>query len=295
MTGARGPDRPGVGVALAVLCTVVLWASAFPGIRAGLTGYSPTHLVALRYAVSAVALALIAPLAGVRVPARRDALRLAVLGGVGISAYNVALSLGQTHVSAGAASLLVNTGPLFTALLAHLFLGERLRGLGWAGLAVSFTGAVVIAFGSGDDLGLDPWTLLVLLAALFQAVSFVVQKPLYQAYRPLEIAAYMIWAGAALNLVLAPGLVDAVRGAPMEATLSVVYLGVFPAAVAYVAWSYVLGRMPASQAGSYLYSVPVFAFVIAWVWLGEVPDVATVIGGALALLGVGVVNVSTRG
>lgn len=69
-----------------------------------------------------------------------------------------------------------------------------------------------------------------------------------------------------------------------------VYLGVFPTAVGYVTYAYAFSRMNASVAASFLYLVPVLAYLIAWVWLGEVPTVLSVVGGAVVLAGVFVVN-----
>ena len=58
---------------------------------------------------------------------------------------------------------------------------------------------------------------------------------------------------------------------PLPATLAVIYLGVFPGAIAYVLWSYALARMPASILSTFLYLSPALAILIAWVWIGEVP------------------------
>ena len=79
----------------------------------------------------------------------------------------------------------------------------------------------------------------------------------------------------------------------MAATLAVVYLGIFPAAIAYVLWNYALSRMPATLLSSFLYLSPVIASFIAWVWLGEVPALLTILGGAIAI--VGVILVQTKG
>jgi drug/metabolite transporter (DMT)-like permease len=80
----------------------------------------------------------------------------------------------------------------------------------------------------------------------------------------------------------------------MSATIAVVYLGVFPSAIAYATWAYVLAQIPASRAATLLYLVPVLAIGAAWVWLSEVPTVMSLIGGAIVLSGVVLVNTRRR-
>ncbi len=275
---------------LVALVTVVSWASAFAGIRAALGAYTPAHLALLRYTVASLVLAVYAASVRLRLPRRQDLPGLALLGLAGITFYNLALGYGEMTIPAGTASLLIATTPVWMALFAALLFRERLSAVGWLGMGLSFGGAAVIGVGSGDSLGVDPQALIVLAAALASAAYSLGQKPFLARYSALECTAYAIWAGTALLVPFAPGLVGQMRAAPLTATLAVIYLGVVPAALGYVLWAWMLAQVPAATAGSFLYLVPPAAALIAWAWLGEAPGALAVLGGALVIGGVILVN-----
>ena len=280
---------------IAVGITLLFWSSAFAGIRAALADYSPKHLVLLRFLVASVVLAGYAVLTRMRLPDKRDLPAIFLIGFLGFTVYHVALVYGQVSVTAGAASLLVASAPIFTALLSVIFLHEQLRIWGWLGIALSFFGVTLIALGEGKGVRFDPGAFLILLAAVSTAIYFVLQKPYLRKYSPLELTTYSLWVGTVFMLVFLPGLAHAVNKSSLHATLTVVYLGIFPAAFAYVAWTYVLSRIPASNAVSFLYINPALAIFVAWLWLGEVPTVLSLSGGILAILGVVLVNTKGRG
>src|SRR5699024_3844964 len=91
-------------------------------------------------------------------------------------------------------------------------------------------------------------------------------------------------------LIFSPGLGEAIAQAPIHKTLVVVYLGVFPTVIPYFTLAYIISRTVASEATSSLYLTPVFAFLIAWIWLGEVPHFYTIAGGLITLFGVFLAN-----
>jgi drug/metabolite transporter (DMT)-like permease len=283
----RGPDAR---LLAAVVAAVVFGASAYAAIGAALASYSPGPLALLRMLVASAALAGYAVVAGMRLPEARDLPAVVFAGLFAFALYNVALNYGQTSASAGAASLIIASIPIFTALLAAAFLGERLDAPGWSGIAVGFLGMAMITLGEGGGFGINAGALLVLLAAVSASLYFAFQKPYLGKYGALPFTAYAIWAGAALLLPFLPSLVGEVRSAPAGATLAVVYLGIFPTVVAYATAAYVFSRLPASRAVTLEYLFPPVAIVIAYLWLGEVPTVLAVVGGVVALSGVALVN-----
>src|SRR6266478_8591852 len=110
---------------VALALTLVVWASAFAGIRAGLRAYSPSHLAILRFLIASLVLAIYAAIAHFRRPEVRDLPGLALSGAIGITFYNIALNYGETGVTAGAASLLIASVPIWTALFARFWRSEE--------------------------------------------------------------------------------------------------------------------------------------------------------------------------
>jgi drug/metabolite transporter (DMT)-like permease len=224
-------------------------------------------------------------------PRLRDLPGICALGALGFALYHSALNYGQVTVTSGSASFLTESAPIFATLLAVLFLGERLSAIGWTGLAVCLGGAGLIAVGEANGpLAMEPGALLILLAAVSGAGYFTLQKSFLRRYGSMEITAYAMWAGTLLMSVWAPGLTTQVATAPLEATLAVAYIGVFPGAIGYVTYAYVLSELSVARGTSLLYLVPLAVIPIAWVWHGEVPTLAALAGGALILVGVALVQ-----
>ncbi|VXC59118.1 DMT family transporter [Nocardioides sp. AX2bis] len=280
---------------LAIGCTLVLWASAFVAIRHLGRDFSPGALSLGRLLVGSLTLAVVVAVTRRRTrrplvrPTAREALTLVAIGVLWFGVYNVALNEGELRVDAGTAAMLIQVSPVLIALLAALFLGERFTGALALGLALAFGGVAVIAVagpGDGDRDGLG--VALVLLAAVVYAVSLVLQKPLVRRLPALQVTWAACTVGAVVCLPWAGALVEQVRAAPTSSVWWVVYLGVFPTALAFTTYAYALGRMDASRLGVTTYLVPPITIVLGLLLLGEAPPALAYAGGLLALVGVAV-------
>lgn len=273
-------------VVLALCATLTFWASAFVGIRAALPVFEPGHLALLRFLFASAAMLVYAWRAKIRLPRLKDLPVIMLHGFLGYTVYHVALNYGETTVSAGSASFIISSIPVFSTLLAVILLGERIVLRTVVGICVSMTGIALIAFGEGGGMSFDTGALLILLAAFSESLYIVLQKPYLKRYTPFEYVTYTILAGTFFMCWYMPGLPQAVAAAPVDAILAVAYLGVFPGAVAYAFWSYALSKGDVSKIVVTQYSLPMITLVIGLVWLGEFPAPLALSGGLVALAGV---------
>jgi drug/metabolite transporter (DMT)-like permease len=271
--------------ALALGLTTVLWATAFPAIKVGVAGFGVAGLSFSRLLVASLALAFVAPALKVRLPRVRDLPLIAGCGAAGMSAYQVLLNWGEVNVPAGTASLLVAVAPVFSVLLAATFLGERLSVRVALGSLVALGGSALIAL-SGGNTGYSAAAWVVLGAAAVQGLYHFASKPLLARYTAMEVACYATWSGTLFLAPLAPAAFQAVTTTGLAAVLSVVFLGLLPSAVGFVAWGYAVARSTMAAATAALYLVPVIAVGVSFLWLRERPTVVEIVGGIISILGV---------
>jgi drug/metabolite transporter (DMT)-like permease len=286
---ATAATRPDTRALTAVVTSVLLWASAFVAIRSAAAHYGPGALALGRLLTGTVALLALLLVRREGLPPRAAWPGIAISGVLWFGLYMVALNWGERQVDAGTAAMLVNIGPLLIALLGGWLLNEGFPRKLMSGMAVSFAGAVVVGFsmsggGGGSLLGIA----LCLLAAATYAAGVVSQKPALRHASPLQVTTFGCLIGAVACLPFTPQLVSQLGSAPLSATLDMVYLGLFPTALAFSTWAYALSRTTAGRMGATTYAVPALVVLMAWAALGEVPGWLTLAGGALCLAGVAV-------
>ncbi|MFI1033092.1 DMT family transporter [Streptomyces sp. NPDC020951] len=273
----------------AATVTVVLWASAFVSIRSAGDAYSPGALALGRLVCGAVVLGVICAVRRAGWPPRSAWRGIAVSGVLWFGFYMVVLNWGEQQVDAGTAALVVNIGPILIALLGARLLGDPMPPRLLAGMAVSFTGAVAVGLSMSGEGGASVLgVVLCLLAAVGYAGGVVAQKPALARASALQVTTFGCLVGAVVCLPFAGQLAHEAADAPLSATLNMVYLGVFPTALAFTTWAYALARTTASRMGATTYAVPALVVLMSWLALGEVPGALTLAGGALCLAGVAV-------
>jgi drug/metabolite transporter (DMT)-like permease len=274
---------------VAIGVTMLLWASAFVGIRAAAPHFSSGALALGRLLVASAVLVTILLLRKEGLPPRSAWPAIAGSGVLWFALYQVALNWGEEEVDAGTAAMLVGVAPILVAALSGTLLGERVSRHLVAGLGVAVAGTILIGLsvsGSTDDsLG---GVLLCVLAAVAAAGGVLLQKPALRKASAAQVTTFGCVVGTVACLPFTGSLISDVAAAEPAAILNVVYLGVFPTALAFSTWAYALARTPASTMGITTFLVPVLAIAMSWVLLGEVPTWLAIAGGVLCLAGVGI-------
>lgn len=284
---------PGLALVAAAI-TVLLWSSAFVGVRAIGEDYSPGALTLGRQLAAVAVLTVVVVIASIRrghtpqLPRGKVFLIVIGWGTAWFGLYNLALNTTSQLVDAGTTALLVNLAPILIGVFAGIFLNEGFPVRLMVGLAVAFSGVVTIASVTWTGHGSIVGVLLGIAAATLYASSATVQKYLLTRLDALTLTWLGCIAGAVAGLPFWPQLVAEAQHAPMAATMGMLYLGAFPTALAFLTWAYALSRTSAGRLAASTYSIPPLVVLLSWILLSEVPAALALVGGGICLVGVAI-------
>lgn len=274
--------------------TMVLWASAFVAIRAVGAHYHPGAMALGRLVVGSVALSAALLRRRVRLPRGRPLLLVLAYGALWFGCYAILINAAERDLDAGTTALIINIGPILIAVLAGSYLREGFpRGL-VTGLAIAMVGVIIIAVTTSTGRYSVTGVLLALGAAGLYAVGVLLQKQALTDVAPLTCTWLGCLAGAVVCLPFTPTLIHDVPAAPAAATAGIVYMGVFPTAIAFATWAYALKHTSAGRLSASSYLVPGLAVVLSWLLLAEVPTPLALAGGVLCLVGVAITRLPAR-
>ncbi|OOG65476.1 EamA family transporter [Rhodanobacter sp. B04] len=277
-----------IGIAL------LTWSSAYAAIAYALASFTPGEVALARLAIGSLCFALLLLLRRVALPARRDWPQLALLGVIGLTVYHLCLNYAETRIASGTAAILISLVPAATAAVSAVWVRERLSARTLAGLGVALVGVVMVVLASGKQVKFEPMAALVLISVLASAIYFVGQKPLFARNGMVGVTAFTFFAGTLGTLPFGTGLPHALAGAPWSHIAALLWLGIAPTFIGYLAWNAALRRATASQVSSFIYFSPPIAVLIGWLWLGERPGALTLVGGAITVGGVVLANARRR-
>lgn len=291
--------RPSAGVLWTALGVVyVVWGSTYLAIRVTLEDLPPLLSAGSRFLVAGVVMATILSVRhGVAVlRVRPRELRGAALVGVLLLAGgNGGVVLGERTIPSGLAALLVAMVPLWLIVLRRAS-GERPRSLTWAGVLLGLVGLVVLVQPGGGDTDLVGVLFILGATTSWSVGSFVSQRTPMPANPFVATGWEMLAGGTALTVV---ALLRGERWAApstysTESLLALGYLVVFGSLVAFTAYVWLLHNAPLSLVSTYAYVNPVVAVVLGALILSEPVTAAILLGGAIVVVGVGLVVTAER-
>lgn len=257
----------------------LIWGGSFLGVAKALTGFGPAWVAAIRITLAAAILLAVARVSGQGLPSRQSAVgRRIWLHCAGMAVFSNALpftllSWGQRHVSSGYAGITMAVVPLLVLPLAHVFVpGERMTPRKAAGFAVGFAGVVLLIGPAAIFAGGADTASLARLACIAASCSYAIGAIIT---RLAPAGPKLAFAAAGLLIASAAILPVALLGEglpaipPLPALLGVLYLGVFPTALATVLLVYVIQTAGPSFMSLVNYQVPVWAVMIGWIALEE--------------------------
>jgi len=281
-----------------LIFAAVAWGISFIATKIAVAEVPPPVVVWLRFTIGLIILLIfLLSCKQLRLPTFKDGLYFALLGFIGITFHQWLQSTGLVTSQASTTSWIVSTAPIFIALLAWIFLREKLGLIAIAGICLATLG-VLLVVSKGNFSGMfsgnigTPGDLLVLISAPNWAVFSVLSRGALKKFPALFVLFYVMlfgWMFSSIPFLAVQGWTF-FRQISYAGWLAIGFLGIGCTALAYIFWYDGLQAITASQAGVFLYIEPLVSLVAAALILGETITLPAMLGGGFILLGVWLVN-----
>lgn len=269
-----------------------IWGLAFVAVKVALDEASFVTVNLARFCMAALALLPILLVYRKHRPrlSNADRARVLVAGICAVYGYHLAVNYGTTLLPAGTAGLLANTTPIYAAVLAYIFLKEKMGVLRVGGILFALVGvALITVYGAGESVsaGRLQGIAFVLLAAFSWAVYTVVLRPLTRAHGVIFVTSYSIIVGALLQLPLLfwGGCVGELRDLSGAGWAWLVFLGLGSTVAGYLLYSNGIEGLGATVAAYYTYLIAPIALFWGWAILDESINSAILLGTAMIIIG----------
>lgn len=292
-------------LAYAVVC--VAWGTTYYGIRVAVETIPPFVMGASRFLLAGGLMLLVLLLRGVRLPPAREAAMVAAPGVLMLTVSNGLINWSEIHLASSIVAVLVIMSP-FALVGISRFLGDPIPKSTWTGLGLSFAGVVALFWPDlraavegvavGGREGPPMWLLVgcVLLAAsVWSAGSVLSARHKVDCHVGMRIALQMLAGGVGqLVVALAAGEFGRLGTPSLDSVLATLYLVVAGSWLGYGCYIYILRVFRPDTVSLVTYVNTVVAVLVGW-WLGgERITLATLLGSAIIIAGIAVVNSGLR-
>ncbi len=272
---------------------VVLWSTGFIGAKYGLPYAEPFTFLLLRFAIVSGLLLLAVPALDVRWPhSRRAVLHIVIAGllvhGVYLGGVFAAIDRG---ISAGVSALTVGVQPLLTALAVGPLLGERVSAQQWLGLGLGFAGLALVVWRQVDFSGGDAVGFAFCIAALVGMTAGTLYHKRFCSEMDLRAGALIQYAATALFMLCLASAFESravtwSRDFVLALGWAIVVLSLGAVFLLYV----IIRRGAAARVASLFYLVPPVTALLAYLLFGETLGAVSLLGMAMTVIGVALVN-----
>jgi drug/metabolite transporter (DMT)-like permease len=281
---------------LSYLTVCIVWGSTYLAIRVGVTDMPFMLFAGIRFTAAGSLILILSRLCRMPFPATRQGLLTQILIGLLLLfVSNGLICWAEQWLESGMTALLVAATPLFMASIDNILPGgQRTSPLGWCGLFIGFGGvAALVSPGFGLEGYIFPAMLAVLGASLVWSVGSVWlrRRPAGGSLLP-SVGLQMLTAGIAFLFLAALSGNFSLAGASPKGLAALLYLIFIGSILAYSAFIYMIKIFPAAKAGTYAYINPVVAVILGALILREEVALRTVLGAAVILGGVVLVQFS---
>lgn len=274
--------------------TILFWSLAYVLTRLVLQYFSVYSLSFLRYLTASGAMLVIVLIGKNKMPQRADLKWFLAAGFLGFFLYMLAFNKGCATVTAATSSVIIATVPVITAVLARIFYQEKLTPFKTVAIAIEFSGVIILTLMS-QAFSMNKGILWLILASFCLGGYNLLQRRLTKTYSALQASAYSIFAGTIMLSIFAPTSFQNLKGAPPLLLLYLIILGVFCSALAYATWALAFQKAEqTSSVSNYMFITPFLTTLLGFVMVGEKPDLPTLVGGFVILMGVVIFNFGER-
>lgn len=264
--------------------TVAIWSSAYVYTKVALLTFSATALGLLRCGVATLCLMTLLTFYRQLAVKWRHIPVFMLSGASGFSLYFIAFNTGSLSLNPTTASIIIALCPIISALLALVVFKEKLRTSQWLATLTAFSAVLFISLQEGSLL-ISQGIIWMLGAAALLALYNVIQRRMNRQISALQMTAYSFLFGTVMLLGYAPDALSELQDAPSGAIALVIYLGLFPGAVAYITWGKALSLAEnTGQVTNWMFLTPCLALLLEYVVTDSYPGKATLAGGTIILI-----------